>query len=155
MKDEKVTTNMDAMATIAKIEELERELGAMNTKAAELFSKAVSSGNAQIKLIGDSITHGVGGTGFDMNGGIILGEDEISRCLYDVGGNRSACDSHVSSGQQGCFVAVCGGDGFGDDARRTDIGRNTRGLHLHGFKRCRHHHRLYRHGKACDDSRYD
>ena len=35
MKDEKVMTNMDAMATIAKIEELERELGAMNAKVAE------------------------------------------------------------------------------------------------------------------------
>ena len=39
MKDEKVMTNMDAMATIAKIEELERELGAMNTKTAERDAK--------------------------------------------------------------------------------------------------------------------
>lgn len=54
----------------------------MNTKAAELFSKAVSSGNAKIKLIGDSITHGVGGTGFDMNGDVILGDFRRSPNSY-------------------------------------------------------------------------
>ena len=35
MKDERTTSVMDANATIAEIERLERELGAMNTKAAE------------------------------------------------------------------------------------------------------------------------
>lgn len=35
MKDERTTSVMDASATIAKIERLERELGAMNTKAVE------------------------------------------------------------------------------------------------------------------------
>ncbi len=35
MKDERTTSAMDASATIAEIERLERELGAMNTKAAE------------------------------------------------------------------------------------------------------------------------
>lgn len=34
MKDERVTTNMDAMTTIAEIERLERELSEMNAKAA-------------------------------------------------------------------------------------------------------------------------
>ena len=35
MKDERTTSAMDASATIAEIERLERELGAMNTKTAE------------------------------------------------------------------------------------------------------------------------
>ena len=40
MKDERTTSVMDASATIAEIERLERELGAMNTKAAERDAEA-------------------------------------------------------------------------------------------------------------------
>ena len=40
MKDERTTSVMDANATIAEIERLERELGAMNTKAAERDAEA-------------------------------------------------------------------------------------------------------------------
>ena len=40
MKDERTTSVMDASATIAEIERLERELGAMNTKTAERDAEA-------------------------------------------------------------------------------------------------------------------
>lgn len=41
----------------------------MNQKAAALFHGVLQSGrHVQIKLLGDSITHGVGGTGFAQNG---------------------------------------------------------------------------------------
>ena len=41
----------------------------MNTKAASVFSKIIlSDKKINIKLLGDSITHGVGGTGFVQNG---------------------------------------------------------------------------------------
>lgn len=41
----------------------------MNTKAASVFSKIIlSDKKTNIKLLGDSITHGVGGTGFVQNG---------------------------------------------------------------------------------------
>jgi len=41
----------------------------MNTHSAKVFSRLILSDNAvHIKLLGDSITHGVGGTGFAQNG---------------------------------------------------------------------------------------
>ena len=41
----------------------------MNTECARIFSRLVMADRAvHIKLLGDSITHGVGGTGFDQNG---------------------------------------------------------------------------------------
>jgi len=41
----------------------------MNMNAASLFSRVIlSERTVQIKLLGDSITHGVGGTGFAQNG---------------------------------------------------------------------------------------
>ena len=41
----------------------------MNTKVANVFSRVIlSEKTVRIKLLGDSITHGVGGTGFDQNG---------------------------------------------------------------------------------------
>lgn len=41
----------------------------MNTEVKQLFSKLIlSDRKIQIKLLGDSITHGVGGTGFQQNG---------------------------------------------------------------------------------------
>ncbi len=47
----------------------------MNREVAKIFSKVVLAENTiKIKLLGDSITHGVGGTGFDMNGEHIVGE---------------------------------------------------------------------------------
>ena len=41
----------------------------MNREAAKIFSKVILSDRTiHIKLLGDSITHGVGGTGFEQNG---------------------------------------------------------------------------------------
>lgn len=40
--------------------------------AKTLFSEAVSKKNITVKLLGDSITHGVGGTGWEMNGAPIV-----------------------------------------------------------------------------------
>lgn len=41
----------------------------MNTQVAEIFSRAIlSEKKVRIKLLGDSITHGVGGSGFAQNG---------------------------------------------------------------------------------------
>ena len=41
----------------------------MNTEAAGIFSRLVLPGRTvRVKLLGDSITHGVGGSGFDQNG---------------------------------------------------------------------------------------
>ena len=45
----------------------------MNAQIAKIFSKAVlSEKKIKIKLLGDSITHGVGGTGFKQSGEIIV-----------------------------------------------------------------------------------
>ena len=45
----------------------------MNRDAAKIFSKVVlSEKKIRIKLLGDSITHGVGGTGFKQSGGVIV-----------------------------------------------------------------------------------
>jgi len=47
----------------------------MNTKASKIFSKVfLADKTVNIKLLGDSITHGVGGTGFEMNGEHIVGD---------------------------------------------------------------------------------
>lgn len=47
----------------------------MNTLVKETFEKVISSGKpVKIKLLGDSITHGVGGTGFQQNGEHIVGD---------------------------------------------------------------------------------
>ena len=41
----------------------------MNTEVAKIFNRVVlSEKKLRIKLLGDSITHGVGGTGFNQNG---------------------------------------------------------------------------------------
>ena len=41
----------------------------MNTEAARIFSSLIlSEKTVRIKLLGDSITHGVGGTGFAQDG---------------------------------------------------------------------------------------
>ena len=41
----------------------------MNTEAARVFSRLIlPDRTVRVKLLGDSITHGVGGTGFDQNG---------------------------------------------------------------------------------------
>ena len=41
----------------------------MNREAAKIFSKVILSDRTiHIKLLGDSITHGVGGTGFEQTG---------------------------------------------------------------------------------------
>ena len=41
----------------------------MNQEAAKVFSKVILSDKpVRVKLLGDSITHGVGGTGFEQNG---------------------------------------------------------------------------------------
>ena len=41
-------------------------------RADKIFSGVIEKGSARIKLLGDSITHGVGGTGFIQNGEPIL-----------------------------------------------------------------------------------
>ncbi|MBQ3100380.1 MAG: hypothetical protein IJC50_05245, partial [Clostridia bacterium] len=37
-------------------------------KPCEVFKKVLSKGNIRIKLLGDSITHGLGGVGFEQDG---------------------------------------------------------------------------------------
>ena len=50
----------------------------MNTEAAKIFSRVIMAENTvHIKLLGDSITHGVGGSGFQQNGEPIT--DRFSR----------------------------------------------------------------------------
>ena len=45
----------------------------MNTEIAKIFSQIILADKpVRIKLLGDSITHGVGGTGFDQNGDPIV-----------------------------------------------------------------------------------
>lgn len=45
----------------------------MNRSAAKLISKVIlSDKHVKIKLLGDSITHGVGGSGFEQNGELIV-----------------------------------------------------------------------------------
>lgn len=47
----------------------------MNTLVKKTFEKAITSPKTvKIKLLGDSITHGVGGTGFQQNGAHIVGD---------------------------------------------------------------------------------
>ena len=47
----------------------------MNAPVKKTFEKAISSVKpVKIKLLGDSITHGVGGTGFQQNGEHIVGD---------------------------------------------------------------------------------
>ena len=44
----------------------------MNLQASKLISRVILSDHTvRIKLLGDSITHGVGGTGFAQDGGLI------------------------------------------------------------------------------------
>ena len=78
----------------------------MNEKSAELFKKIISSETKfKVKLLGDSITHGVGGTGFKQDGQPIVGNfarnpngycwakqfKEYMESKYDCEVNNNAC----------------------------------------------------------------
>lgn len=55
----------------------------MNTPVVKIFSKVIrAEKTVKIKLLGDSITHGVGGTGFEQNGEHIVGEFHRSPDSY-------------------------------------------------------------------------
>jgi len=55
----------------------------MNIPVIKLMSKVIlAEKTVNIKLLGDSITHGVGGTGFEQNGEVIFGSFRRSPDSY-------------------------------------------------------------------------
>jgi len=110
----------------------------MNTQVIEIFKKLISSGkHFNVKLLGDSITHGVGGSGFSQNGEpIVPGYARSPYCncwansfkaymegKYDCTVNNNACTGTNIEFVIEKFDALTASD---DDVVICTIGTNNR-----------------------------